>query len=137
MRVNLAESFEDVSFTTALEKRLSVANEEESPIDGFQITQSQLVNVWAAQELISRIDENRSNILNSHQCKLESKLFNVVSCRNRGGLKLGYMISSWSKRVDTFEENSLHRYFLKQMYGPIFTCGKIISIVVRRWDLST
>ena len=53
-----SETFEDVSFTKALEKWLSLTNEQESPPDGTQINWTKPVYVKTAQDLISRMDEN-------------------------------------------------------------------------------
>ena len=49
-----SETFEDVSFTKALEKWLSLTNEQESPLDGTQKNWTQPVFVETAQDLISR-----------------------------------------------------------------------------------
>ena len=64
-----SETFEDVSFTKALEKWLSLTNEQESPIDGTQKNWTQPVSVKTAQDLISRMDDKRSKIFNAHQVK--------------------------------------------------------------------
>ena len=56
------ETFEDVSFTKALEKCLSLTNEQESPLDGTQKKWMQPVFVKTAQNLISRMDDNRSKV---------------------------------------------------------------------------
>ena len=48
-----SERFEDVSFTKALQKRLSLTNEQESPLDGTQKNWTQPVYVKTAQDLIS------------------------------------------------------------------------------------
>ena len=47
-----SETFEDVSFTKALEKWLSLTNEHESPLDGTQKNWTQPVYVKTAQDLI-------------------------------------------------------------------------------------
>ena len=57
------ETFEDDSFTKALEKWLSLTNEQESPLDGTQKNWTQPVYVKTAQALISRMDDKRSNVL--------------------------------------------------------------------------
>ena len=67
------ETFEDVSFTKALEKWLSLTNEQESPLGGTQKNSTQPVFVKTAQDLISRMDDKRSKIFNAHQCKFGSQ----------------------------------------------------------------
>ena len=51
-----SETFEHVSFTKALEKWLSLTNEQESSLDGTQKHWTQPVYVKTAQDLISRMD---------------------------------------------------------------------------------
>ena len=68
-----SESFEDVSFTRALEKWMGLINEQESPLDGTQKNWTQPVYVKTAQDLISRMDEKRSKIFNAHQGKFGSQ----------------------------------------------------------------
>ena len=82
-----SEPFEDVSFTKALEKWLSLTNEQESPLDGTQKNWTQPVYVKTAQDLISRMDDKRSKVFNAHQGKFGSQWLNVVPCKNLG-LKL-------------------------------------------------
>ena len=60
-----SETFEDVSFTKALEKWLSLTNEPESPLDGTQKSWTQPVYVKTAQDLISRMDDKRSKVFNA------------------------------------------------------------------------
>ena len=67
-----SETFEDVSFTKALENWLSLTNEQESPIDGTQKKWTQPVFVKTAQELISRMDDKRSKVFNAYQGKFGS-----------------------------------------------------------------
>ena len=55
-----SETFEDVSFTKALEKWLSLTNDQESLIDGTQKNRTQLVFVKTAHDLISRMDDKCS-----------------------------------------------------------------------------
>ena len=55
------ETFEDISFTKTLVKWLSLTNKQESLLDGNQKNWTQPVFVKTAQELISRIDDKRSN----------------------------------------------------------------------------
>ena len=82
-----SETFEDVSFTKALEKWLSLATEHEGPLVGTQKKWTQPVYVKTAQNLISRMDDKRSEVFNAHQCKFGSQWLNVVPCKNLG-LKL-------------------------------------------------
>ena len=82
-----SETFEDVSFTKALEKWLSLTNEQESPLDGTQKNWTQPVFVKTAQDLISRLNDKRSKVFNAHQVKFGSQWLNVVPCKNLG-LKL-------------------------------------------------
>ena len=82
-----SETFEDVSFTKALEKWLSLTNEHESPLHGTQGNWTQPVFVKTAHDLISRMDDKRSKVFNAHQGKFGSPWLNVVPCKNIG-LKL-------------------------------------------------
>ena len=50
-----SETFEDVSFTKALEKWLSLTNEQESRLDGTQNSWTQPVFAKTAQDLNSRM----------------------------------------------------------------------------------
>ena len=82
-----SETFEDVSFTKALEKWLSLTNEQESPLVGTPKKWTHPVYVKTAKELISRIDDKCSKAFNAHQGKFGSEWLNVVPCKNLG-LKL-------------------------------------------------
>ena len=68
-----SETFEDVSFTKALVKWLSLTNEQERTLDGTQKNWTRTVYVKIAQDLISRMDEKRSKILNAHPSKFGSQ----------------------------------------------------------------
>ena len=81
------KTFEGVSFTRALEKWLSLTNEQQIPLDGTQKNWTQPVFVKTAQELISRMDDKRSKVFNAQQGKFGSQWLNVVPCINLG-LKL-------------------------------------------------
>ena len=83
----VSQTFEDVSFTKALEKWSSLTNEQESPLNGTQKNCTQPVFVKTAQDLISRMDDKRSKVFNAHQGKFGSQWLNVVPCKNLG-LKL-------------------------------------------------
>ena len=76
------ETFEDVSFTKALEKWLSLTKEQESPLNGTQKNWTQPVYVKTSQDLISRMDDNCSKVFNAHQGKFGSQWLNVVPCKN-------------------------------------------------------
>ena len=82
-----SEFFEDVSFTRALERRMGLTNEQESPLDGTPKNWTQPFYVKTAQDLISRMDEKRSKVFNAHQGKFGSQWPNVVPSKNLG-LKL-------------------------------------------------
>ena len=82
-----SETFEEVSFTKALEKWLSLTNEQESRPDGTRKNWTQPVYVKSAQGLTSRMDDKRSKVFNAHQGKFGSQWLNVVPCKNLG-LKL-------------------------------------------------
>ena len=82
-----SRTFEDVSFRKALEKWLSLTNEQESPLDGTQKKWTQPDFVKTTQDLISRMDDKRSKIFNAHQGKFGSQWLNVVPGKNLG-LKL-------------------------------------------------
>ena len=71
-----SEAFEDVSFTKALEKWLSLTNEHESLLDETQKNWTQPVFVKTAQDLISRMDDKRSKVFNAHQGKFGSQWLN-------------------------------------------------------------
>ena len=62
LRTIFSETFEDVSFTKALEKWLSLTNGQESPLDGTRKNWTQPVFVKTDQNLISRLDDKRSKI---------------------------------------------------------------------------
>ena len=83
----ISAAFEDVSFTKALEKWLSLTNEQESPLDGTQKNWTQPVYAKTAQDSVSRMDDKCSKNFNSHQGKFRSQWLNVVPCKNLG-LKL-------------------------------------------------
>ena len=88
LRTIFSETLEDVSFTKSLEERLSLTNEQESPLDGIQKKWTQLVFVKTAHELNSRMDDKRSKNFNAHQGKLfGSQWLNAVACETLG-LKL-------------------------------------------------
>ena len=70
LKTIFSEPFEDVSFTKALEKWLSLMNEQESPFDGTQKNWTQPVYVKTAQDLISGTDDKRLKVFNAHQGKL-------------------------------------------------------------------
>ena len=55
-----SEKLDEVSFTKALDKLLSMTNEQVSSLDGTQKNWTQHVFVKPAQELISRMDNERS-----------------------------------------------------------------------------
>ena len=82
-----SEKLEDVSFTKALEKWLSLTKEQEKPLGGTQKNWTQPVFVKTAQDLISRMNDKRSKVFNAHQGKFGSQWLNVVPCKNLG-LKL-------------------------------------------------
>ena len=82
-----SETFEDVSFTKALEKWLSLTNEQENPLDETQKIWTQPDFVKPALDLISRMDDKRSKVFNAHQDKFGSQWLNRVPCKNLG-LKL-------------------------------------------------
>ena len=79
-----SEVFEDVSFTKALEKWLSLTNEQESPLDGTQKNWTLSVYVKTSEDLISRIDDKRWKVFNAHEGKFGSQWLNVVPCQNLG-----------------------------------------------------
>ena len=54
---SFSETFEDVSFTKALQKWLNLKNEQKRPLDGTQKNETQPVYVKTAQDLISRMDD--------------------------------------------------------------------------------
>ena len=80
LRTVFSETFEDVSFTKALEKWLSLTNEQESPLDGTQKNWTQPVFVTTSQDLVSRMDDQRAKVFNSYQGKFGSQWLNVVPC---------------------------------------------------------
>ena len=87
LMTSFSETFEDVSITKALQKWLNLKNEQNRPLDGTQKNGTQPVYVKTAQDLISRMDDNRSKVFTAHQGKLGSQWLNVVPCKN-AGLKL-------------------------------------------------
>ena len=77
-----SETFEDVSFTKALEKWLSLTNDQESPLNGTQKSWTQPVYVKAGQDLFSRVDQKRWKVFTAHRGKFGSQWLNVVPCRD-------------------------------------------------------
>ena len=79
-----SEIFQDVSFTKALQKCLSLTKEQESTLDGTQKNWTQLVYVKTAQDLFSRMDDKRWEVFNAHQDNFGSQWLNVFRCKNLG-----------------------------------------------------
>ena len=77
-----SQTVEDVSFTKALEKWLTLTNEQESPLNGTQKNWTQPVYVKTAQDLIFKMDDKRSKVFNAHQGKFGSQWLNVVPSKN-------------------------------------------------------
>ena len=136
-------TFEDVSFTKALEKWLSLTNEQESPLDGTQKNWTQPALVETAQDLFSRMDDKRSKIFNAHQSKFGSQWLNVVPCKNLGlklddqqlrisiGLRLGANICvahtcHCGKRV---ERDGLHGLFCTESAGRFSRHATLKSLI--------
>ena len=59
-------TIKNILFTKALEKWLSLTNEQESPLDGTQKNLTQPVYIKTAQDLIFRMDDKRSMVFNAH-----------------------------------------------------------------------
>ena len=97
-----SETFEDVSFTKALEKWLSLTNEQESPLDGTQKNWIQPIFVKTAQEVISRMDYKRSG----HGNKFE---------RIRSNFNFEWTKFEYSKNRNKFE--SLCSIFERRIKG--------------------
>ena len=68
----------------ALEKWLSLTNEHERPLDGSQKNWTQPVYVKTDQDLISRLDDKRSEVFIANRGKFGSQWLNVVHCKNLG-----------------------------------------------------
>ena len=66
-----------------LEKWLSLTNEQESPLDGTKKNWTQRVFVKTAQDLLSGMDDKRSNVFNAHQGKFEFQWLNIVPLKNQ------------------------------------------------------
>ena len=64
-----------------------MTNEQASPLDGSHKLGTQLLYVKTAQDLISWMNDKRSNVFSYHQGKFGSQWLNVVHCKNLG-LKL-------------------------------------------------
>ena len=86
MRVIFSRRFSRKHWKTfrlqALEKWLSLTNEQKNPLGGTQKKWTQLVYVKTAQDLISGIDDKRST--NALQGKFGSQWLNVIPCKNLG-----------------------------------------------------
>ena len=140
-----SETFEDVSFTKALEKWLKLANEQESPLNGTQKKWTKPVYVKTARNLISRMDDKRSKVFNAHQGKFGSQGPNVVPCKNLGlkpddqqlrisiGLRLGDNICvahtcHCGKRV---ERDSLHCLSCTKSAGR-FSCHATLNSLIKQ-----
>ena len=87
LTVIFSETSEDGLFTKAVEKWLSLTNEQEIPFNETQKNWTQPVYVKTAQDLISRMDDKRWKVFNAYQGKFGSQWLNVVPCKNLG-LKL-------------------------------------------------
>ena len=116
-----SETFEDVSFTKALEL-LSLTNEQESPLDGTQKNWTQPVYVKTAQDLISRMDDKRSKVFNAHQGKFGSQWLNVVPCKNLG-LKLDdqQLRISFGLRLGANICVAIRATVVKELKGTVYT----------------
>ena len=68
----------------ALEKWLSLTNEQESSLDGTQKNWTQPVFVKTYQEFISRMDDKCSKVFNAQQGKIGCQWLKVVPCKNLG-----------------------------------------------------
>ena len=76
-----SETFEDVSFTKALEKWLSLTNDRKVLSMEPRKIGHNLSLVKTVKDLISRMDDKRSKIFNAHQGKFGSQWLNVVPCK--------------------------------------------------------
>ena len=140
-----SETFEDVSFTKALEKWLSLTIEQESPLDGAQKNWTQPVYVRTAQDLIFRMDDKCLKVFTAHQGKFGSQWLNVVPCENLGlkladqqlrisiGLRLGANIFvahtfHCGKRV---ERDGLHGLSFTKSAGR-FLCHASLNSLIKQ-----
>ena len=132
LKTIFSEAFENVSFTKALQKWLSLTNEQESPLDRTQKNWTQPVFVKTAQDLISRLDDKRSKVFNGHQGKFGSQWLNVVPFKNLGlklddqrlripiGLRLGAVYSLFA------ESHFVESHFAESMgHLAEFLFGKV------------
>ena len=71
------ETFADVSFKKALEKWLSLTIEREIPLRGTKEFRTQLVNVKTSQDLISRMDDKRSEVFSRRFIKWNATIIVV------------------------------------------------------------
>ena len=139
------ETIEDVSFTKALEKWLSLTNEQDSPLYGTQKKWTQPVFVKTAHELISRMDDKRSKVFKAHQGKFGSHWLYVFPCKNMGlklddqqlrisiGLRLGANIClehtcHCGKRV---ERDGLHGLSWTNSAGR-FSCHATLNSLIKQ-----
>ena len=106
--------FEEVSFTKALDKWLSLTNEKESPLNQTQKNWKQPVYVKTAHYLISRMDDKRSKLFNAHQGKFRSQWLNVVPCKT-----LGLQLDDQLLRSD-FNSLTSWGHFLCCAYVPLW-----------------
>ena len=59
-----------------------MTNEEESHLDGTKKNWTQSVNVKVVQDVISRMNDKRSEVLTAHPGQFGSQWLNVVPCKN-------------------------------------------------------
>ena len=77
------EAFKDFAFTKAREKWLSLTNEPEKPLGGIQKHWTKPLSVKTPQDLISRMDDECSNVSNAHQDGFGSQWLNIVTRKNQ------------------------------------------------------
>ena len=136
-----SDTFEDVSFSKALERWLSLTIEQVGPLDRTQKKWTQPVYFKTAQDLISRLDDKHSKDFNAHQATFVCQWLNVVPCKNLGlkivnqqlrtsiGLRLGAIICvahscHCGKR---FEKNSLHGLSCTKCAGR---CAALVMLLL-------
>ena len=141
LTTNFSEPYEDVPFTKALEKWLSLTNQQKSPLGGTQTNWTQPVYVKTVQGSISRMDGKRSRVFNAHQRRFGSQWLNVVPCKNLGlkflkfddqqlriliGLRLGANICV---AHTCHSGKTVERDGLQALFAPILLVGSHVMLL--------
>ena len=76
-----SEAFEDVLFTKALENCLGLTKDQETPLDGTQKHWTHHVYAKTVRDLVSRVEQKRSEVFDAHEGEIGSQWLNVFFSR--------------------------------------------------------